>query len=1132
MTDKNGTHQQRRAALFPKTPATATSLCPFRGPNVAIVPVRYALDRSRYDAAPEKLKRLPKQGKWALMPTLKTRSYTLRQLYDGYVYVFDETAGTLHEYVASANNGHLSRIVWTDAQIGSDQRSGASDGKPFLLYPRRNTLHIAFAPQQWTWRICEHMRSSAPGRARWMKALDLASYCITMAEPDTLPLNRIAEAVADIDKGHAIDDGRFADSAIPTACPLSEDAGTNPLWAPLGADVFWQGSVDDQDSSLLIALDDPLAVFNDLGMQLAADQAAFRDWQAEHEHKIQIAQTVSGLCGAESDPQKLPASVRGNAALTHQYLSEVEAYFEQCDFEDAQIGSNTEPGGLLLLPDVFKSPDMRRAIQARYGSAPTDEGAQAWKDRHKWRREVDLGSARQYLQQHLPSGDALLQQVRDTQRDFQLWATHIGTDPLKLFIDTTRPTQLLYLQTIMLNLQIIYAQNNAATTWLAEQEANATTLFGSLRYGFSPALKQALHQEADALLNGLGDVTNLATRIGELNGALNHQGFADKPWMKALKQPVQGTFKALGELASGAGKATLESILLAWVPIDSRMALGKQQNIVALLRTLLIGQILLDSKARIAIDQQVFTKLKQWTREWQVLNKQISDTRRSWLYPTAYNTRKSNASHLRALEEKLRLHELSIPALLDYQNSQYAKQLQDEIRLHFKSGKAIAKDWLTTAKRWIDGLGGIAGSITWGVIMLNFINTALTYRDLTRDGDFSAKDIGKVTYGLGYSFNLLMAVFVEAPWAVISTAKPVVIGTYTVGILDQSAAYWKARGNAVWGDAIRGFRVSMVAMGGFGIVAAALELFDITDDFYTAKTLEEEYGLRIKWSSVLMMGFGSAAQLFAGIFPASAFTIIAMNPWFSVALFATGLIYLLATMALNYFRQDSVGWWLRKCCWSKTIDYRYAETAEGKQEEVRALMEIQLSPQVHVKSTVHYEDRYLGKGDYYSVAVQNGAGVQVRLPNLVRGQSVHFNIVSSKRPWGVLPVEKIGVPLHQAFLDRGQFRKAEKFGTLTNKPAGKASEDSTYPLMPPENEDLIWETWVPLDKDATYLELQIWYPNNLINPGQDDRGYLFQMELGTRGDTDIDGLAAVELEVKASSRTGTLALEVAEGTPV
>ncbi|WP_346763565.1 toxin VasX, partial [Pseudomonas viridiflava] len=352
MTDKNGTHRQRRAALFPKTPATATSLCPFRGPNIAIVPVRYALDRSRYDADPAQLKPLPKDGQWAHLPTLKTRSYTLRQLYDGYVYVFDETAGTLHEYAASASDGHLSRIVWTDAHIGNDQRSGAGEGQPFVLYPRDHRLHIAFSPLQWTWRMCEHMRSHAPSRALWMKALDLASYCLTMAEPDTLPLDRIAEAVADIDKDCVVEDGRFADSAIPSVRPPSEGAEPYPLWAPLGADVFWQGSVYDQDSSLVIALNDPLAVFNDLGMQLAADQAAFREWQSAHEHKIQIAQTVATLCGAESEAEKLPASVRGDALRTHQYLSEVEAYFEQCILEEAQISSSNVPGDFLLLPDM------------------------------------------------------------------------------------------------------------------------------------------------------------------------------------------------------------------------------------------------------------------------------------------------------------------------------------------------------------------------------------------------------------------------------------------------------------------------------------------------------------------------------------------------------------------------------------------------------------------------------------------------------------------------------------------------------------------------------------------------------------------------------------------------------------
>ncbi|MEE1992696.1 hypothetical protein QPL90_14375 [Pseudomonas syringae pv. syringae] len=1126
MTDKSGTHTQRRAATFAKTPATATSLCPFRGPDVAIVPVRYALDRSRYDTAPEKLKPLLEGSRWAVMPKLKTRSYTLRQLYDGYVYVYDETAETLHEYAVSAATGNLSRIVWTDAQLGSDQRSGGSDAKPFLLYPRNNLLRIAFSAQQWSWRICEHLRSNPASRDSWMKALDLKRYCITMAEPDTLPLNCIAEAVADIDNEYVVDDDRFADSAIPTSKASSEE--TQPLFSPIGADVFWQGSVEDQDSSLLIALDDPLAIFNDLGMQLAADQAAYRNWQAGHEHKIQIAQTVTTLCGAESDPEKLPASVRGNSALTHQYLGELEAYFEQCILEEAQISSSNVPGDFLLMPDMFKSLDMRKSIEMRYGSAPSDQALQAWKDRHKWRREVDLSGARAYLQQHLPTGDTLLQQVRDTQSDFRQWSTHLGTEPLKLFVDTSHPESLLYLQTVMLNLQIIYAQDNAASAWLAEQEANDSSLFGTLRYGFSPALKHALHQEANALLNGLGDITNLATRIGELNGTLNHQGFADKPWMKALKQPVQDTFKALGQLASSAGKATFESILLAWVPIDSRMAVGKQQNIVALIRTLLIGQILLDSKARIAIDHNMLAKLKTWISEWQVLNKQISDTRRSWLYPTAYNPRKSIASHLRALEEKLRLHELSMPALLDFQNNQYARQLQDEIRLHFQSGKAITKEWLTSARRWLDGLGGIAGSITWGVIMLNFINTAFTYRDLTRDGDFSAKDLGKVTYGLGYSFNLLMAVFVEAPWAVIRDATPVLIDGKNVGILDRSAGYWRAKGNLVWGDAIRGFRVSMVAMGAFGVAAAVLEVLDIQDDLSRVNTSEEIIAMQLKFASVLMMGAGSAIQLIAGIFPTTPLTAVAMSPWFSITLLLIGTVYLFATTALNYFKQDSVGWWLRRCCWSRSIEYRYSTDAGGQHAEKLDLLTIQLSPQVHVKITTRLESRYLGKGDYYSTAVQDGAGVQLLFPSAVRAQSVHFNIISSKRPWGVLPVEKIDSPINESFLNRGQFRQAGQFGTLGNKAARNAHEDFTFPLMPHESEDLMWETWIPLEAEATYLELQIWYPDSLIKPDQQDIGYLYQLKLNREGDTKVDGLITAELEVKALNRSTALTLEVAE----
>ncbi len=165
-----------------------------------------------------------------------------------------------------------------------------------------------------------------------------------------------------------------------------------------------------------------------------------------------------------------------------------------------------------------------------------------------------------------------------------------------------------------------------------------------------------------------------------------------------------------------------------------------------------------------------------------------------------------------------------------------------------------------------------------------------------------------------------------------------------------------------------------------------------------------------------MMLLGSAIQLSAGIFPTTFLAAFAMASWFSAVLLLTGVVYLLATMALNYFKQDSIGWWLRKCCWSKSIEYRYSTNGEGQLEEKLALLTIQLSPQVYVKSTTRDETRYLGKGDYYSTPEQYGAGVQILLPKAVRGQSVHFNVISSKRPWGVLPVKKSILQYRSHFL--------------------------------------------------------------------------------------------------------------------
>jgi len=1129
MAEKSGTLQQQRNACFPTTTAQATGGCPLTGPDVAIVPMRYALDRSRYDEDPKKLKPLLKSGMWAVLPALKTRNYTLRQLYDGYVYVYDETAKTFHEYEFSATHGVLTRVQLSDADTGKDERKASGESKSHLIYPRKNKLHIAYSPVQWTWRVCEHMRSNPGSRKQWMKTLDLPSYCISMSAAETLPLVSLADAVADVDKGAVISDKRLADSAIP---PYATEGKSNgkAIFSTLAADTYWTGSVPDKESALAIVLDDPIAILNDIGMQLAADQAAYEAWKQKHEHKIQIAQTVEALCGASVAPDKLPASIRGDASKTREFQRDLDAYYAQREHENTQSvlsamgGTNTA----ITLPGSFKSFEMADAIKSKYGQSPTESDYQAWSDRSKWRREIDLDGAHAYIQTYQGDGEALLKNIHNTQNDFQALAKYVGNDPLRLFIDTTNKKQLLYLQETVASLLSIYCQDANSSIWLAKEDANAESLFGTVRYGFSPALKDALDTQANLLLNGMGDMTTLATRVGEFNSVLNQDGFAEKPWMQALKKPVQDTFKALRELASKEGKATAESILIALIPSDSRMALGKNQNISALIRNLMIGQVLINSPDRPAIDIKVSEKLRTWKNEWLLLNKKIADTRKQWIYPDRPGKRKNLARVLQQQEAKLQMHELNMPGILDYQNNKYAELLRAEIKNFASSRADVVKNWQAKAKAWSEKWGLNAGAIVWGVVLLNFINTALTYRDLTKDGQFSKKDVAKISYGLGYSFNLLMAVFVETPWKTIKNAAPVLIDEVEVGILSRSAAFWTAEGKAAWAATVRAFSRRMVAMGAFAVISTILEIWDIQDDYGNARSSEEKAAMWVKGLAVFGMGIAGIAQLLTGVTLAGDMVVLVMNPWFAVAMLVLGAVYLAATLALNYFKSDGVGWWLRKCCWSRSKELQYQSTLEGQAEEKRALLEIQLSPQIYVKSTFDTKRVFRGRFGYQNEEVLNGAWVHLRLPSAVRGQLIQFNVIDSKRILPLLPVRKMDDPVQDPFLDKGQFTGTNAFGTDTNSPYTADVRAARFPPMPASGQDIVWRTWIPVDKSADFIELQIWYPTNVLAAGVEDQGYLYQLELDKVGSTSVDGLSITELQVKSVSRKGAMILAVAE----
>jgi len=1096
MTDKNGTLPQRRDARFPDKPLSGTGTCPFKGPDIAIVPMRYALDRSRYDVDPAQLTALSTETQWEYFKPLQSRSHTLRQLRDGFVYVYDETAEVLHEYRYDAKDASLTRVDWAEALPTLDIRPAEGERRTHLLYRLTHKLRIAFSPWQWTCRMCQLMSGSGVNRMSWMRELDLREYSRKKSTRHGLPLNRLSNrVVADVDPYPINHDGRFTDSAHP---PVADEEGKYPSVA-LAADVLWTGTVPDNESAVLIALDDPVAMLEDLGMQLAADQAALFEFQAEHEHALNIAGVVENLCGVGGDKALLPASVRDDEVKSRQYIRDIEAYFEQLQVEDdATEGQDTLAYGLAERPSQM----LGEELKAKYGKLPDPALRKSWQDRSKWRREVDLDAARDYSEIQQAQLKTLRARVTETQEDIKVIAEWTGTKPMRLFVDTTHPASLLCLLDVMSDLLCNLSQDLSFSNWLQKEEEKSKTLLGLTRFGFSQAIKEALTGEANRIMQGVSDFTALAGRAGELNGFLNHQALAEKPWIKTLTEPARLTLSALEELAKGAGRTALENIQLAFLPVDSRLSKGAVGDSAALmLRNLVMGHVLLSHPEKMQINEDFAKRHAAWRADLKKGRDLYQTAQHRWLYQANEYDRRATAKLMQDIQREQKLHLLNEPKPVDYHSKRYAEAMQNKISTFFARNGQLTQEWTHQAKAWSAEHGLNAAAITWGIAAVNLFNTMITYEIASRDGDLSKKDWAKVTSAAAYTGNALMAVFVETGWLAMKDLGALDEKGEYKKITQKSAAQWRRLGRPEFGKLIKGFGPRLVGLSGFGVLAASLELWDILDDMQMAtgpsRTMLLYKGLAL--SGMTILGGG---QLFAGAMALAGhgkYIAFIMNPWFLGATVVVGLIYLFATLALNYLKPDVLGSWLRKCTWSRCIDERF----ESWYEENYAFQAIQLSPALFVKPTA--EMRLVNAGDlgFRMDAVRTGAWLQLKVPAILRGTTIQVNLLSTYRPSQVMPVIALDGSLQKYFLEYGFPASADTWGDMPDEKPKPLLDAQLCKPLPPFDEDIVWQAWVPIHEKSKYIEVQIWYSADVFAPTKGDRGYRFQLELLKGGTHDV-----------------------------
>lgn len=100
----------------------------------------------------------------------------IRQIRDGYLYLFHaEAPDILHEYQVRAG-GAVSKRLWTGDDAARDQRTGTPD-TPAIVVPRRGHIDVLFSSTPLTAKKCSLLIRWRSYRQEVMTRVSLAGVC-------------------------------------------------------------------------------------------------------------------------------------------------------------------------------------------------------------------------------------------------------------------------------------------------------------------------------------------------------------------------------------------------------------------------------------------------------------------------------------------------------------------------------------------------------------------------------------------------------------------------------------------------------------------------------------------------------------------------------------------------------------------------------------------------------------------------------------------------------------------------------------------------------------------------------------------------------------------------------------------
>lgn len=905
------------------------SACPFKQPLIGIIPVRYAFDV--YDDQGQALHPLPKADRqWKGQFSIKQRSYTLRQLRDGWLYVYDETAKTLHEYEVVGCK--LTKIDWSDDEANkpTHERGSKGESKSCLLYPAQHTLSIGYAHQRWTWRVCEHMRSNTSSRHAVMRKVSLKQFESNGTHLHAHFAQYLEDYVADI--GTPAEQDIFKATCTPSLpVEKSEEAAIDTEFkfvadkAVVSCSDYLQ-DLSEQNCGLFVALNDPLADVSDLFVtfttQVAKRTKAVGD--ETQQHKMQMAELTRTLGRIRLEEKEIPDFVKQDPIRIlelERAITEYWATAELAEMEFSQLASEGITPSKALSPMQQQADQQLAELKTLYRFEPTSAQMRKWRKKDNgFNDEVRWADLDNFLVEHYTQLKGLDEQIKQHYAQFMSAFNQLGLDPTLLGIDNQDEIQQAYLLALISQFLVAVTQVNhdekALETLKKELSFDSPkNLMALASTGFSLQANQAINSHIQGFSTSFLSTGNPSDMVAFSAAIANWDTFTgdgrirEKAWFKTWIEPVQSSFGALQKAVANQAKESWQAVMELLFPYQTQPK-GGTPSLLANLRLLLV-ESLVREEAVLQHNPKYAAELKQFETKLNAILQEMNDALE--LKPGNVSPKNHQIATAQSAQRKLgQLLSSELPMMLTLKNQAVMNTFQQSVN---EKLSALSKNVKTSSASVSQKLGGLGGLL----FALNLWNTMAVLENIrykvaqSPSWDPSKNPaLGEAIYATGYTIVAAGAISAGRVWKTIASNQQLLESPLKRALQTTAGTTMQ--------DALKTFSKSIALVATVGMIASGLEAWESWGKFNdSSKTDLERFGYLLKAGATgaqMLIFVAQTMRLTQNILGFS--SIAAINAGWMVAGFAViGIVYLIGVILTNVFKRSELEIWLSKSTWGK-----------------------------------------------------------------------------------------------------------------------------------------------------------------------------------------------------------------------